>query len=340
MKKKQKPELENKNHKDTVFRMLYREKKELLELYNALNGTSYTNEDELVVTTLEGETLLNMKNDVSYIFNDELNLYEHQSTPCPNIPLRDLSYVASIYREQFDISKTYKVLPLKIPTPRFVVFYNGTTPMEDEKVYKLSDMFEKKTDTPELELIVKVLNINEGHNEKLLKACKTLRGYSIFVSKVRKYIVETQLQHGKDDEEFLCLPDNSRKAIIAEAVNKAIDWCVENEVLKEFFQKYREEASRVSILEYSAEKHLQVIKDEGYDIGHEEGFQEGHSLGIQEGIQQGIQQGIPQGHKSGLDEGITGAVKLLKDMKLDADTISAKICEQYHLTPEQAKQYL
>ena len=316
MKKKQKTELENKNHKDTVFRMLYREKKELLELYNALNGTNYNNEDELVVTTLEGETLLKMKNDVSYIFNDELNLYEHQSTPCPNIPLRDLSYVASIYREQYDISKTHKVLPLKIPTPRFVVFYNGTIPMEDEKVYKLSDMFEKKTDSPELELIVKVLNINEGHNEKLLKACKTLRGYSIFVSKVRKYIVETRLQHGKDDEEFLCLPDNRRKAIIAEAVGKAIDWCIENDVLKEFFQKYREEAASVSILEYSAEKHLQVIKDEGYDIGHEEG------------------------HEEGLNEGITGAVEILKKMGIDLDTISANICEQFHLTPDQAKKYL
>ena len=332
MKKKQKTILENKAHKDTVFRMLYREKKKLLELYNALNGTNYTNEDELIVTTLEGETLLNMKNDVSYIFNDELNLYEHQSTPCPNIPLRDLSYVASIYREQIDISKTYKSLPMSIPTPRFIVFYNGTIPMEDEKVYKLSDMFEKKTDKPELELIVRVLNINEGHNEDLLNTCKTLRGYSIFVSKVRKYIVETRIQHGKDDEEFFCLPDDSRKEIIAEAVNKAIDWCIDNDVLKEFFQEYREEASRVSILEYSAERHLQAIKDEGYDIGHEDG--------LQQGIKQGLQQGIKQGHESGLDEGIEGAVEILKDMNLDNSSISEKICEKYHLSPEQASKYL
>ncbi len=312
LKKKQKTILENKAHKDTVFRMLYREKKELLELYNALNGTNYTNEDELFVTTLEGETLLNMKNDVSYIFNDELNLYEHQSTPCPNIPLRDLSYVASIYREQVDISKTYKTIPMTIPTPRFIVFYNGIIPMEDEKVYKLSDMFEKKTDHPELELIVRVLNINEGHNEELLKTCKTLRGYSIFVSKVRKYIVETRIKHGKDDEEFFCLSDASRKTIIAEAVNKAIDWCIYNDVLKEFFQEYIEEASRVSILEYSAERHLQAIKDEGYDIGHEDG----------------------------LNEGISGAVALLKDMGLDSSSISKKICEQYHITSEQANKYL
>ena len=81
MKTDKKTNLENQKHKDTLFRMIYREKKELLALYNALNGTAYTNEDDLTVTTLEGETFLNMKNDVSYIFNDELNLYEHQSTP-------------------------------------------------------------------------------------------------------------------------------------------------------------------------------------------------------------------------------------------------------------------
>ncbi|WP_027215823.1 hypothetical protein [Butyrivibrio fibrisolvens] len=129
---------------------------------------------------------------------------------------------------------------------------------------------------------------------------------------MRKYIVETKIKHGKDDEEFFCLPDASRKTIIAEAVNKAIDWCIYNDVLKEFFQEYRVEASRVSILEYSAERHLQAIKDEGYDIGHEDG----------------------------LDEGISGAVALLKDMGLDSSSISKKICEQYHITSEQANKYL
>ena len=320
MKKDKNTAFENKAHKDTVFRMLYREKKELLELYNALNGTNYTNEEELVVTTLEGETLLGMKNDVSYIFNDELNLYEHQSTPCPNIPLRDLSYVASIYREQIDISKTYRSKPMTIPTPRFVVFYNGTIPMEDEKMYKLSDMFEKKTDTPELELIVKVFNINEGHNEDLLKACKTLRGYSIFVAKVRKYIVEAKESHKENTEEFFYLNEKERQLIIAEAVTKAIDWCIENDILKEFFQKYREEAVSVSVIEYSAERHMQAIKEEGY----EEGLSQGHANGIKEGLQ----------------EGISGAVSLLKEMGLDETAISEKICEQYNISMEQAKEYL
>ena len=132
------------------------------------------------------------------------------------------------------------------------------------------------------------------------------------------------MKHGKDDEEFFCLPDASRKTIIAEAVNKAIDWCIYNDVLKEFFQEYREEASRVSILEYSAERHLQAIKDEGYDIGHEDG----------------LQQGLEQGIKQGIQQGITASVELLKDMELDDATIIQKICEKYKLTPEQANKYL
>lgn len=299
MKNEKKTTIETSKHKDTVFRMLYREKKELLELYNALNGSSYTTENDLSITTLEGETFLGMKNDVSYLFNDELNLYEHQSTPCPNIPLRNLSYVASIYREQIDISKTYKSVRMKIPTPRFVVFYNGTIPIEDEKVYKLSDMFEKSSDNPELELKVHVYNINEGHNEKLLRACKTLKGYSIFVAKVRKYIVEEKAKLIQNDKEIFLLKESDRKTIIASAVNRAINWCIKNDVLKDFFLKYREEAVSVSVLEYNAERHWQAIRDENIII----------------------------------------TIDILKEVGCNEEFIKEKICEKFHLTPEQTKKY-
>ena len=256
--------IDNRNHKDTVFRMIFSEKGRLLELYNAMNGTNYTNEDDLMITTLEGETFLGMKNDVSFVLYYDLSLFEHQSTPCPNIPLRDLFYVADILRGLIDITQTYKTQLMKIPTPRFVVFYNGTIPMEDEKVYRLSDMFEYKTDSPELELTVKALNINEGHNTELLEACKTLKGYSIFVSKVRKYIGEVL---GKDTEE--------RNEIIREAVNKAIDECIEEDVLKAFFLKYRKEVVDMGVLGYSAERHMQVVQEENYDLGFTDGEKEG-----------------------------------------------------------------
>ena len=259
---KKKRKIDNRNYKDTVFRMIFREKQRLLELYNAMNGTEYTNADDLTITTIEGETYLRMKNDVSFVFYYDLSLYEHQSSPCPNIPLRDLFYVAEIYREMVDISLTYKTKLMKIPTPRFVVFYNGTVPMEDEKVYRLSDMFENRTDNPELELVVKVLNINEGHNKELLDACKSLGDYSIFVGKVRKYI-------GEDD---ICSDNEKRREIIRKAVNAAIDDCVHENVLKDFFLQYRKEVVEVSVLEYSAERHIQAIADERYEEGIEQGI--------------------------------------------------------------------
>lgn len=113
------------NFKDTVFRLIYRDKKELLSLYNALNGTDYTNEDELEVRTLENAVFMNVKNDVSFVFGMNLNLYEHQSTINPNMPLRDLFYVAHTLQEITKDENLYGEIPVRIPTPRFVVFYNG-----------------------------------------------------------------------------------------------------------------------------------------------------------------------------------------------------------------------
>ena len=141
---------------------------------------------------------------------------------------------------------------------------------------------------------------------------------------MRKYIVEAKESHKKNTEEFFYLDEKERQSIIAEAVTQAIDWCIENDILKEFFQKYREEAVSVSVIEYSAERHMQAIKEEGY----EEGLSQGHANGLKEGI------------KEGLKEGISGAVSLLKEMGLDEAAISEKICEQYNISTEQAKKYL
>ena len=50
-------------YKDRVFRMIFKEKESLLQLYNAMNGTDYQEPEELVVTTLENAVYLGMKND-------------------------------------------------------------------------------------------------------------------------------------------------------------------------------------------------------------------------------------------------------------------------------------
>ena len=61
----------NREYKDRVFRMLLKEPKVALEVYNAMNGTLYDNPDELIITTLENAVYLGMKNDVSFILGTD-----------------------------------------------------------------------------------------------------------------------------------------------------------------------------------------------------------------------------------------------------------------------------
>ena len=282
-------QIETKNYKDTVFKLLFNNKLYLLELYNAINGTSYTNPDDLEITTLEGETFLKMKNDLSFIIDFELNLYEHQASKCPNIPLRDLYYVAATYRKMIPQEKTYSSNAIKIPAPRFYMFYNGTSELEDTVTYRLSELFQRPVDDPSIELIVTCLNVNEGHNKELMEACRALNGYSIFVAKVRKYREEGILKYNSSHTTPLnILADSSdiMKTIVAAAVEKAIAECIEEGVLKDFFNEYREEVSTVAILEYSSERHLQYEKEDsynaGYDTGYDSGSKDGHSAGIKD----------------------------------------------------------
>ena len=116
----------NTRYKDTVFRKLFRQKKELLELYNALNGSNYTKEEELeIVTLVDNSLFISMRNDLAFILDFRLHLYEHQSTPSPNMPLRDLFYVADLLQNYVRDLDLYGRGLVKIPAPRFIVFYNG-----------------------------------------------------------------------------------------------------------------------------------------------------------------------------------------------------------------------
>ncbi len=242
-------------YKDTIFRMLFNDKRELLSLYNALNGTDYGNPDDIIINTIGDSTFMKVKNDISFIFNYELGVFEHQSTPCPNMPLRDLFYVAKLLKTITQEQDLYQSKPILIPAPKFYVFYNGTLPIEDQKIYRLSEQFEKREDIPDLELIVTVININEGHNPELMAACKTLKCYSIFVALVRKYIKEIQ-------------PDvDDRDEAVKTAIERAIDDCIEDDILGDFFSKNRKEVVDMSMWDYNEELHNKTIAKENYDDG-------------------------------------------------------------------------
>ena len=234
----------NREYKDSVFRMLYREKKNLLQLYNALNGTSHTDPEELIVTTLENAIYLGMKNDVSFLLDDRMTLYEHQSTWNPNLPLCDLLYISRLLEKHVNAGNRsiYSSSLIRIPAPRFVVFYNGQRRVEDHTVLKLSDAFEKPEKDPALELRVRLVNINPGASPELMERCRTLREYSEFVARIRKHI----------DEE----------ASIQEAVEQAVSECIREGILAEFLRSQRSEVVAMSIFEYDHEVEMKKLTDE------------------------------------------------------------------------------
>lgn len=287
---------QNKNHvqrnyKDTVFRMLFREKKNLLDLYNALNGTAYEETDGLEITTLENAVYMNYKNDISFVFDFELLLYEHQSTCNPNMPLRDLLYVTRVLQNRIKDENLYSKSLIKIPAPRFVVFYNGMDFQPEQQVLYLSDAFEKKQDKPSLELTVIVYNINLGHNHELLEACRLLKEYAQYVAQVRTFAGTLPL---------------------SEAVEEAVNFCIDNGILSDFLLKNRAEAIAVSIFEYDEEKHMKSERKEWREIGYREGHEEGHQEGLEEGREKGRQEGREEGRQEGREEGLNAGLDILK----------------------------
>lgn len=237
-------------YKDSVFRMLFKNKKELLSLYNAINGTDYKETSELEVTTLENAIYMTMKNDVSCVLNMNLNLYEQQSTVNPNMPLRDLFYVATQFQKMVKNKDMYSRKKIILPTPRFIVFYNGKEMQPEKVIYKLSDSFEHVKENSNLELIVEQYNINKGYNSELLKNCRELKEYMIYVDTVRK---------------------NCEIMSLEKAVESAVDECISNGILREFLMNNKAEVTRMSIFEYDEELHSRTLLEEGIEIGMERG---------------------------------------------------------------------
>lgn len=238
------------NYKDSFFRMLFKDKENLLSLYNALNKTNYTDVGNLEITTLENAVYMNYKNDISFVFDFELMLYEHQSTLNSNMPLRDLFYVADILQKRTYDKNLYSSKLIMIPSPRFVVFYNGTDLQPERQTLKLSDAYEKKLDNPELELIVTVYNINYGYNEEIMNACRMLKEYAMYVEQVRIY---------------------AKQMPLTEAVEMTVNECIGAGILSDFLRQNRAEAIKMSIYEYDEELHFRTLLEEGREAGLEEG---------------------------------------------------------------------
>ena len=260
----------NREYKSNVFAMLFEDREKLLELYNALNHSHYTDTNELEIVTLKNAIYMSMKNDLAFVLNCKLMLYEHQSTPNPNMPLRDLFYVSKEYEKMVATRSLYSRSKLTIPAPHFIVFYNGVEQQPERKVLKLSDLYHISEDEPMLELEVLMLNINDGNNEELKKLCKTLKEYMQFVNRVRKLVCEEKME-------------------LNLAVEQAVTECIREGILEEFLIKNRAEVVAMSIFEFDEEKELKLLREAefqyGVEVGKKEGRKEGHKEGRIEGAQ-------------------------------------------------------
>lgn len=245
----------NSKYKDRLFRFIYgakENKKHLLSLYNAVNNTAYTNVEDIEITTLDDVIYIKMKNDISFIFDSEMSLYEHQSTYNPNMPLRGMMYFSDLYRQWLSGQKKdlYGSTLVKIPTPKYIVFYNGDQTCRDKEIIRLSSAFEKEDTSGQYEWTATMLNINEGHNRELMERCISLQQYSAYVAKVKKY---------------------SKELPIEQAVSKAVDEAIQENYLDGFFKKHREGVVNVSLTEFNEEEFVANRRAEGRIEGHKQG---------------------------------------------------------------------
>lgn len=227
--------------KSRMFAMIFSDKKELLKLYNAVANRNYEDPELLEINTLENAFYMSMKNDLSFIIDSRLSLYEHQSTYNPNMPLRFLLYLSELYSGMVAGKNIYGKTRIPLPPPRFIVFYNGTEERPDREIMRLSDSYTIKGEEIWLELRADVLNVNLGHNKELLSACQTLHDYAEYVHRMRKY---------------------AKTMAIGDAVDRAIEECIQDGILKEFLEQNRAEAKAMSIFEYNQEEHIRMEREE------------------------------------------------------------------------------
>ena len=240
--------LANREIKDGVFKLLFGNPENAAELYSALKDMPCSPNDIQIITL----TIIvsgRMENDLAFVVRGRaMVLGEHMSSLYANMPVRFLMYLGQLYEKWIKMKGEEKYLYgsslYKIPTPEFVVFYNGTANRPAKEILKLSSAFEAigDTDLGSIELEVPVYNINKDVGEELFKKSPKLKQYAEFIAKVR---------------EFSKLYDD-----YSQAVREAANYCIANDILADFL---REQGGRVvSILatEYDLEAAKRVYAEE------------------------------------------------------------------------------
>jgi len=279
----------NREHKSSLFNLAFEKKEDKLALYNAINNTNYDNVDELEVDTLSNALYMGVKNDISFLIGHTMNLYEHQSTKNANMPVRGLIYLTKQLENYIAKNKlnVYSTKMQKLPTPKYIVFYNGKSNEPDERIMKLSDAFIKDGGCIECE--ARLLNINYGHNRELMEKCNRLREYSIFVATVRKYA---------DKKEY----------DLTEAITLAIDNCLQKGILEDILLTQRNEVMSMVLSTFDKELYEKDLKADAFEEG---AYQKLKSL-----VEKKLQKGLSSVEIADmLEESIEVIEEIIKDIK-------------------------
>lgn len=253
----------NKQYKDRLFRLLFgteENKANILSLYNALHGTSYSDVKAIELTTIGDALYIGMKNDVSFIIDNRIPLWEQQSSYNPNMPIRGFMYYGKLYDSFIANSglSLYGSTQIQLPTPQYIVFYNGNAKRPAVEKLKLSNAFCDKSVSNEYEWTATAYNLNDSANNDLLKSCKPLADYTEVVNRIK-----AKWHSNMSKEEAL------------EAVDAAVKTCIADGILSEFLTKHRTEVIDVCITEFDETKYAKTLVLEGKMIAIAEMVRDG-----------------------------------------------------------------
>ncbi|MBQ9168196.1 MAG: hypothetical protein IJX67_07300 [Oscillospiraceae bacterium] len=329
---------ENREYKDSVFSDLFYSdrdaRKNLLELYNALYDEKLTDDNEIQLVRITNVLFAGIHNDSAFtVKNRRIILSEHQSTINENMPLRDLLYIGTEYERYEAAENRYKRKRITIPTPDFFTFYNGTEPYPTEIVLKLSDSYEDQVEPPNLELFVKVININMDAGHVLLSKCRVLREYSLFVETVRRY----------------------KKKGSPDSIERAIYECIEKGILKDYLERKGREVRNMLFAEYDHDMEMKVYKEElredlidevraevyekaKKDVKQE--VKEEVKQEVKEEVKQEVEEQVKQEINKEKRKNIVSTIDILKDLGLSVSEIKSRIMEKLNLSEEEALSYI
>ncbi|MDR1257411.1 MAG: hypothetical protein LBJ86_06660 [Spirochaetaceae bacterium] len=263
-------------YKDSLFRSLFGNKEAFLSLYNAVSGSSYSDDTEVVINTLSDTLFTSKKNDVSGIFDRKLVVVaEQQSSVNENRPFRFLSPITRLFENNIsDRNAVYRQSLVKLPRPEFIVLYNGGAGYPDRTTLKLSDAFElvEGNTAVNLELTVNVYNIGKGRNIDMVRKSEPLSGYVDFVHVADESRARIKLEN----------PGMDRDIVLEKAVAYTVTYCKEHGILKEFLENLSPEEVNMLATEWNMEDALRVREEEGIQRGIQRGIQIGEQMGIRE----------------------------------------------------------